>query len=87
MQDRYETFSTGLESPVTHGFEITPDDVGELPELVRALYVGSAGAVALVLSSGASVTLSGVAGGTVLPLRAAKVLATGTTATGIVGLV
>ena len=87
MQDRYETFSTGLESPVTHGFAVTPDDGEDLPELVRALYVGSGGALALVLASGAPVTLSGVAGGTVLPLRAARVLASGTTAGGIVGLV
>ncbi len=86
MVDKFANFSQGLESPATHGFVVTPNDGIDLPEVTRALYVGAAGAVALVLASGASVSLSGVHGGTVLPLRVARVLATGTTATGLVGL-
>ena len=87
MQDRYETYATGLESPAMHGFAVTPDDDADLPELTRALYVGSAGAVGVVLASGASVTFTGIAGGTLLPIRARRVRATATTAGSIVGLV
>jgi hypothetical protein len=36
--------------------------------------------------SGETVTLAGVLGGAIYPLRVAQVLATGTTATGLVGL-
>lgn len=87
MQDRYETYATGLESPAMDGFAVTPDDNADLPELTRALYIGSAGAVAVVLASGAAVTFTGIAGGTLLPLRARRVRATATTAGAIVGLV
>lgn len=87
MQDRYASFATGLESPVTHGFSITPHDTTPLPELTRALYVGTSGALSVELASGATVTFPGVAAGTMLPLRAARVRATATTAGGIVGLV
>lgn len=87
MPDRYASFTPGLESPATHGFSVSPNDSADLPETTRALFVGNDGAVSLVLASGASVVLAGVAGGAVLPLRVKRVLATGTTAGAIVGLV
>lgn len=87
MPDRFQTLSPGLEAPASHGFAITPSDSDALIEVTRALYVGGAGAIAVVLSSGASVTLSGIAGGTILPLRLSQVKSTGTTATSLVGLV
>lgn len=87
MQDRYETFVPGLESPAAHGFPITPDDDEDLPELTRAIYVGTSGTISLVLASGAAIELEGVAGGTVLPLRVARVHITGTTAGALVALI
>jgi len=87
MQDRYASYATGLESPVTHGFPITPNDTVPLPELTRAIYIGASGALSVEFASGAVVTLQGVAAGTVLPLRVARIHATATTADGIVGLV
>lgn len=86
MPDRFQTHAPGLEAPASHGFAITPSDSDALTEVTRALYVGGAGAVAIVLASGASVTLSGIAGGTILPLRIGQIRATGTTATSLVGL-
>lgn len=86
MPDRFQTLSPGLEAPASHGFAVTPHDSNDLAEVTRALYVGGAGAVSLVLASGASVTLTGVAGGTILPLRLRQVKAIGTTATHLVGL-
>src|SRR5690606_20378932 len=60
MPDRFQSHAPGLEAPASHGFAITPSDSDALSEVARALYVGGAGAVAVVLASGASVTLSGI---------------------------
>lgn len=87
MHDRYTTFARGLESPVIDGFAITPDDDADLPEMTRAIYVGAFGTLSVTLASGATITLEGVASGTILPLRTCRVLATGTSASNIVGLV
>lgn len=87
MSDRFNTLSRGLTAPANHAFAVTPSDSTDLSEVTRALYVGGAGAVAAVMESGASVTFSSVAGGTVLPLRLRQIRATGTTATNLVGLV
>lgn len=87
MQDRYDGHATSLDGPASHGFAVTPNDATDVAEITRALYIGSGGALAVVLHSGAEATLQNVASGTLLPLRARRVKATGTTATGIVGLV
>ncbi len=79
--------AASLTGPAEHAFAITPDDGVDLAEPVRALYVGNAGAIAVTLPSGAEVVLDGVAGGTLLPIRAVRVKAAGTSAGAIVGLV
>lgn len=79
--------AASITGPAAHGFAVTPDDDTDLSQPVRALYVGSVGAVTVQLSSGAVVTFNGVAGGTLLPVIALRVHATGTTASEIVGLV
>lgn len=87
MYDRFATLSPSLTSPVTDGFNISPSDSDMLREVTRALFVGGAGDVALKLVSGGQVVLKGVAAGVLIPVRASAVLATGTTASSIVGLV
>ena len=87
MIDRFEYNTAGLDAPAGHGFAIVPHDTDELSEVTRALYVGSAGTLAVVLASGAAVTLANIAGGSILPLRVRQVKATNTTAAAIVGLV
>lgn len=87
MPDRYASLTPGLESPASHGFAVSPSNDTDLPETTRALFVGSAGAVSVVMSSGSEVLLAGVASGTLLPLRVRRVRLTGTTASAIVGLV
>jgi hypothetical protein len=86
MPDRFSDHAIGLESPATHGFAVSPSDGSDLTETTRAVYVGASGNLAVTLSSGADVTLTGVPGGTLLPLRLRRIKATGTTATAIVGL-
>ena len=87
MQDRFSEWTASLDGPAVHGFAITPNDGTNIAEITRALYVGTGGAVSLVLASGAEIVLSGVQGGTLLPLRVQRIKATGTTAAALVGLV
>ncbi len=87
MPDRFASNIPSLTSPATHGFAVTPNDTLDLSEATRAIYVGAGGALAVRLLSGQTATFAGVAAGTILPLRADRVLATGTTAGSIVGLV
>jgi hypothetical protein len=83
----------GDDAPAEHAFAITPDDNNDLDNLTgggvtRGLWVGSAGNVAVVTQSGASVTFKGIAAGTLLPVKVKRVLSTGTntTADTILGL-
>lgn len=77
----------GLAGPASNAFAITPNDGTDLTFTTRAIYVGGAGAVAVDLAkSGTNITFSGIPAGTVLPIAVNRVRATGTTATGIVGL-
>ena len=86
MPDKFENHAAGLESPAQHGFAITPHDSSPLVVATRALYVGTAGNIAAVLISGAELTFSNVPSGTLLPIRLAKVKASGTTASNLLGL-
>lgn len=65
---------------------ITPSDTANLPRIADSLYVGVAGNVRLIAVDGEDTTFQNLAAGSILPIRALKVWATGTTATGLVGL-
>jgi hypothetical protein len=67
---------------------ITKSDTAELPlGACRALWIGGAGDVAVIAEDDTSaVTVSGVAAGTVVPIKCKKVMSTNTTATLIVAL-
>lgn len=67
-------------------FPITPDGNTDLTTIPDAVYVGGAGDVVLKGSDGTNATFAATAG-QVLPFSPTRVLATGTTATGLVGLV
>lgn len=65
---------------------ITPADT-DLTNVVNALYVGGAGNVAIMAADdSAAVTLTAVPAGSIIPIQCKRVMATNTTATGIVGL-
>jgi hypothetical protein len=86
MTDTFKTFARSLTSPPEHAAGIVPDDAADLPHVTRALYVGGAGDVALRLMSGDEVVLRGLQAGCLIPIRVDRVRASGTTATGLVGL-
>ena len=85
--DRFESNSPGLTSPGDDAFAITPHNTNELAQVTRGIYVGGSGDVAVVTKKGTTVTFSGVVAPFIIPIRASKVLVTGTTATGLVGIV
>ncbi|MCJ7995180.1 hypothetical protein J5N58_12560 [Rhizobium cremeum] len=86
MTDQFSSLHPSLSGPAATGFGIIPDDDVDLQEATRGLYVGSGGDLAVVILSGASLVLTNVPGGAILPLRVTRVLETGTTAADIVGL-
>jgi hypothetical protein len=66
---------------------VTPSDATEFATMTRGLYVGGAGAVAVLgWEDSAAVTFAAVPAGTILPVRVKKVMSTNTTATNIVAL-
>lgn len=78
-------YSPGVPS---HGFAITPSDVAQLPECTLRIYVGTGGTLAVVMnqdlpSNPVSFT---VVSGNFYELAVSQVLATGTSATGLIGL-
>lgn len=86
MSDSYATFTPGLESPASIAFAIIPSDSTDMAKATRALNVAQSGMVRVKTVGGTTADLF-VAAGIAFPVRAERVLATGTTATGIVGLV
>ena len=84
--DDFADHNRSLTAPAGNAAALVPADDTALPHMTRALYVAGAGDVAVEMASGAYVTFPAVPAGSVLPCRLLRVLATGTTATGIVGL-
>jgi hypothetical protein len=87
ISDKFQNTQPGLSGPVQGGFDIVPADGADLPEVTRGLMVTSAGDLAVVLKNGDAITLPGLTPGVIYPVRATRVEATGTTATGVKGLV
>lgn len=86
MRDDFGSHAAGLTTPAEHADPITPSDAQDLPRATRALYVGQEGNVAVRFVSGDSVVLANLQAGVIYPLRLRRILATGTTAAGLVGL-
>jgi hypothetical protein len=85
MSDRFENHTQGLESPAAYLLPVTPDDAADLAVVSRALNVAQSGLVQ-VTTAGGSVASVYIAAGGAFPVRATRVWATGTTATGITAL-
>ncbi len=84
--DRFSDFPTNLVAPARDGLRVVPSDSADLTQLSRALFVGTAGNVAVVMAGGQAITFENCAAGSILPVRAARVLNTGTTAGAIIAL-
>lgn len=68
------------------GAAIVTHDTNELPSYSRQIYCGGAGDIKLITVGGTTLTFKAVPVGTLLPVRAKLVFATGTTATNLVAI-
>jgi len=84
--DKFANFPTTPISPARGGALVTPNDTPPLMQVSRALYVGQGGDIQATLADGDTVTFEAVPAGSLLPIRASLVLATNTTASGIIAL-
>lgn len=72
---------TKATEPAYEAEAITPSDTAVLANDSRGVYVGGAGNIKVTTVGGSTVTFSGVAAGSLLPIRVNRVYSTGTTAT------
>ena len=86
MSDPFEHHAVGLTAPATDAQAIAPSDGTDLPVVTRAIFVGQSGNLRVVTAGGDTVVLANVLAGVIYPIRAARVLQTGTTASDLVGL-
>lgn len=84
--DKFSDYPTSLTAPARDAETVVPNDTTNLAVLPRALYVGETGDVAARLAGGQSVVFRNVQAGSLLPVRAARVMSTGTTAADILAL-
>ena len=86
MSDEFQTYREGLSDPADNHFAITPSDATDFDFVTRGIYVGTGGDIAIVAKDGTVVVWVGVPDGAVIPFRAARINATATTASNLVGL-
>lgn len=85
--DRFDSFRDSVSAPARSAAPVEPADGQLLPIVPKALFVGSGGDVNLrCIGDNAPVLFRNVASGSLLPIRATEVLATGTTAADLVAL-
>ena len=82
--DPFNNSNTGLDSPAAHAFLPAQSDTVDMANGTRGIYVGGAGDIKLVTVGGETVTFMAVPAGSILPVRAARIWSTGTTATNLV---
>lgn len=85
MADTFQGQGTGLTSPAVNAVAVTPNDSTDLAQVSRALWVGTAGDLRVIMAGGQTVTFPDMAVGW-HPLRVSRVLSTSTTASGIVSV-
>lgn len=87
MPDAFmDKYPEDLILPIRKLFAVTPHDSNELSTIPRAIFVGTGGDVSIIAQDDSSPVTLKVQGGTLLPVRAKIIRATGTTATDIVGM-
>jgi hypothetical protein len=87
MTDPFKSHESALTSPARNGFPIVPNDSVDLSVTCRALFVGGAGDISVILVNDfSSLVFKNIPAGTVIPISVKRVEATLTTSTDIVGL-
>ena len=84
--DRGEYGPRGLTWPAEDALPVSPSDDVDLTYVTRWIYVGAGGDLVVIMANGVEATFANVTPGSLLPIRATRVKATGTTATLILAL-
>ena len=77
---------SSMTGPACASATVSPNDSTDLAIVTRAIYVGADGNLKVTLLDGSTPTFLLLKAGTMLPLRVARVWATGTTSSGIIAL-
>jgi len=86
--DPHANHANTIVSPSVEMVAITPNDSADLAKVVRRLYVGVGGDVRVIGAAGNTVTFKNApSGGYIGDAKIVRVLATGTTATDLIGMV
>lgn len=84
MTDKFDQFTDSPNAPSRSVLAVTPHDANALPQLPKALYIGTGGDVTLrCVDDAVDVTFRNVPSGALIRARARHVRATGTTAADI----
>jgi hypothetical protein len=85
--DKFASFTTNPLSPARDGTSVVPDDSADLAQVSRMIYVGGGGNLAVKMQDGiGTLIFENIPDGAQIPIRVARILSTGTTATGIIAL-
>lgn len=88
IEDPYRHSVDNPMTPAEFCFAISPSDAADLPRATKAIYIGEGGDVTLVPVRGESpVTFRNLPAGAILDVRVRSIMASGTTARELVGLV
>lgn len=87
MTDPFSTRADSVSAPAQRARAVTPHDSNPLPDVPKALYVGSGGTITMRGSGDSTDSIwSNVPSGSIVPFRPSHVRATGTTASDILAL-
>ncbi len=86
MADLFSSSADQVSAPATRVVAVAPHDSNALVDIPKALFIGTGGTVILRGLAGVDVTFKNLASGSILPVRAQYVRATGTTAADILAL-
>jgi len=82
MADTFASFGDAPIAPARHLAAVTPSDDDDLAAIPKALWIAVAGTLSVMaVGDDAAVALGELPAGTLVPVRARRVMATGTTAT------
>ena len=89
QSDPFGSYSDSVSGPCRHWTTITPSDSTDLTTVPKAIYVGGGGDITMIgiaaPATATGVKWSAIPAASLLPVRPRRILATGTTATLIVG--
>lgn len=87
MTDHFQSAADSVSAPARSALAVTPHDTNPLPDIPKALFVGTAGTITMRGVDGTADQLwKNVPAGAILPFRARFVRATGTSAADILAL-